>query len=470
MKNLIQKYTKLSAMLMCILTIGIISLTGCTSTKEEVKESEFKTISTDELKTNIEKKDWIVVDTRSNDAYNGWKEDDVKRGGHIKGATDFSANWIKVDVENKDKKIEKSLKDKDMTTDKNIALYDTNGKDAQEVAKFLKEKGYENIYIYDAKQWIEDESLPMESYENYEMFVPAWWVNDVINGKKPETYENNNFKVFEVSWGDLEAAKDYKNGHIPGAVHINTDEMEEPPVWNRKVDSELEKFALNNGITIDTTTILYGEDPLASQRIAAILNYMGVKDVRVINGGTLSWKTAGYEMEKDINEKQPVDAFGTKVPANKQLIVNLPEAKEMFKDESSRMADVRTWDEFIGKTPGYSDITIKGRPQGALWAHAGIEGLSDMAEYRNPDNTMRNGYEVEKMWANENITRDQKIAFYCGTGWRAAETLNIALVMGFENAHLWDGGWYEWITEPANPIELGEPKDAKLEKVGDQMK
>ena len=31
----------------------------------------------------------------------------------------------------------------------------------------------------------------MESYENYEMIVPATIVNDILDGKKPETFENS---------------------------------------------------------------------------------------------------------------------------------------------------------------------------------------------------------------------------------------------------------------------------------------
>lgn len=38
-----------------------------------------------------------------NDAFNGWKLDEVERGGHIKGAVDFSANWLTVDSKDKEK-------------------------------------------------------------------------------------------------------------------------------------------------------------------------------------------------------------------------------------------------------------------------------------------------------------------------------------------------------------------------------
>ena len=70
-------------------------------------------------------------------------------------------------------------------------LYDANGKDAKEVANYLSEKGYKNLYTYNVADWAKDESLPMESYENYEMIVPATIVNDILDGKKPEKYKNS---------------------------------------------------------------------------------------------------------------------------------------------------------------------------------------------------------------------------------------------------------------------------------------
>ena len=48
----------------------------------------------------------------------------------------------------------------------------------------------------------------MESYANYQMLVPASWIKDVINGKKPENYTGSKFKVFEVAWG--EESKDHR--------------------------------------------------------------------------------------------------------------------------------------------------------------------------------------------------------------------------------------------------------------------
>lgn len=446
---------------------GVLSFSACSSsnTKNQTESGKVKTISAKDLKDKIGKSDWVIVDTRENDAYNGWKLDGVKRSGHIKGATDFSASWLKADTKNKDSRLEAALKTKGISTEKNIVLYDANGKDSDEVSDYLTKKGYKNVYISDIKEWAKDESLAMESYTNYQMLVPASWVKDLVDNKKPENYTGKEFKVFEVSWGDETKSPDYlKDGHIKGAVHINTDEVEEGPLWNRLSDDKLQKFAENNGITTDTTVVLYGADSMPSFRVAAILKYMGVKDVRVLNGGTAKWKSAGYELEKTSNKKTTVPSFGATVPSNKGYIVDLPQAKEVLADkQGSKLVDIRSWDEFIGKTSGYDYIKPKGRPAGSVWGHAGTDN-SNLDDYRNVDNTMRNKEEILAMWKEWGITPDQRVSFYCGTGWRASEVLTYADVMGLKNISLYDGGWNEWsgnTGNPANPIETGDPRKSK---------
>jgi thiosulfate/3-mercaptopyruvate sulfurtransferase len=242
-----------------IASIIAMSFIGCSGNKNGNEDATKKDasgitiLSTKDLQNKLGKSDWVVVDTRENDAYNGWKLDDVKRSGHIKGATDFSAAWLKIEDKNKDARLDEALKVKGITQEKNVVLYDANGKDADEVLNYLSQKGYKNLYKYDVKKWAEDESLPMEAYENYQMIVPASWVKDLMDGKNPETYTSKDFKIFEVSWGDETQSPDYLSaGHIKGAVHINTDEVEEGPLWNRLSDDRLQKFAENNGIITAT--------------------------------------------------------------------------------------------------------------------------------------------------------------------------------------------------------------------------
>ena len=452
-KKLSKKASLLSAL---VLTMALFA--GCSNEKEnqKVADIEVKTIATKELQDKLSDDSWVVVDTRINDAFNGWKLDEVERGGHIKGAVDFSANWLTVDSKDKEKTLDKALETKGIEKDKNIVLYDANGKDAKEVANYLSEKGYKNLYTYNVADWAKDESLPMESYENYEMIVPATIVNDILDGKKPETFENSkNIKIVEASWGEESEA--YSKGHVPTSVHINTDTVEPPPQWMLASDEELAKFANDYGFTKDDTVIVTGPDVMASYRVAVVLRYIGINDVRVLNGGNNAWTSAGYELETKSNKPVAGNDFGATIPANPDLIDTQAELKEMLKDSNNVLVDNRSWDEYIGKISGYSYHDKKGRIPGAVYGYAGTSATT-LEDYRNIDNTMRNADEIKALWKDAGIDTNKHLMFMCGSVWRAAEVLTYANVMGFDNTSLYSDGWIGWSNDTSNPTETGEPK------------
>jgi len=94
------------------------------------------------------KSDWIIVDCRTNDAFNGWALDGVSRGGHIPGAVDFSADWLKA---NDKEKLAEILKIKGIIPEKNTIIYDANDIDSKEIAVYLHKNGIQNIYFSNVK-------------------------------------------------------------------------------------------------------------------------------------------------------------------------------------------------------------------------------------------------------------------------------------------------------------------------------
>jgi molybdopterin synthase sulfurtransferase len=81
-----------------------------------------------------------------------------------------------------------------------------------------------------------------------------------------------------------------------------------------------------------------------------------------------------------------------------------------------------------------------------------------MENLRNLDNTTREYGEVARAWAEAGIVAEKRIAFYCGTGWRASEAFMNAWLMGWPRVAIYDGGWFEWSRDPANPIAVGTPE------------
>lgn len=428
---------------------GVLLFTSCQNTSKE-----FETINTSQVSTYLEDSNAVVVDTRINDAYNGWKLDGVARGGHIPGATDFSANWINTKADKKDKTLDTALDNKGISKDKTIVLYDANGKDALTVANFLAKKGYAKIYIYNVNDWANDASLPLETYPNYEQLVPAKIVKEILDGKTPETFSpDKKIKIIEASWG--EESESYSLGHIPGSFHINTDSIEPPPAWMLADDQTLLAFAASKGLTKDDCVILTGQDQMASYRVAIVLKYLGISDVRVLNGGLKAWTEAGYELETTSNSPTPVSDFGATSPLKPELINTTAEVKSKLNTPGFTLVDNRTWEEHIGKISGYSYYDKTGRIPGAIFGFAGQEGSGSVDFYTNLDGTMRNQEEIRSMLTSAGINLDTHLSLMCGSGWRVSQILTYLQVMGLSNASIYSDGWIGWSSDPANPTITG---------------
>jgi molybdopterin synthase sulfurtransferase len=444
-----------------MLAFNLIGYTG--KDKSEKEKNTYTTIDTKKVKGALNDPSFVIIDARLNDAFNGWKLEGISRGGRIRGAVDFSANWLKVEADHKEDILNEALETKGIIKEKNIVLYDANGKDAQGVADYLKGKGFEKIYVYDMNKWADDASLPMERYKNYQLIIPASITKDLIDGKKPETFENaKNIKIVEASWGEEKTS--YANGHIPTSFHVNTDEIEppalEPPMmWMLADDETLAKFAVKYGFTKEDTIIVTGEEPMAAYRVATVLRYIGIEDVRVLNGGTTAWTMAGYKLETTSNKAEAGTDFGGAIPGNPDVIDTMEETKAGLKNpDRFTLVDNRTWDEYIGESSGYSYHDKKGRIPGAVFGYAGKTDSYSLDYYRNIDKTMRNADEFLDLWKKQGIDTTKHLSFMCGSGWRVAEIYTYANVVGIEDIAIFSDGWIGWSNEPNNPIETGEAK------------
>ncbi len=321
--------------------------------------------------------------------------------------------------------------------------------------------------------WAADADLPVDRLPNYDKLVHAEWLRQVLGGGRPETYGGGRFLLFHVSFG---APEEYEENHLPGALHLDSNWLEDPEnSWQRRSPAELDEAVRSLGITSDTTVILYGRDTesqanekwpgrragqIAATRALAILRYAGVEDVRLLDGGYDRWVRDGYPLETIQHQPTPVANFGVSIPQRPDFIVDIDEAKSILADAAgSALVSVRTWHEHIGAASGYDDIGPAGRIAGDVWGNCGSDAYH-MQHYRTVDNTMRPYPEIVANWEEAGITADKRIAFYCGTGWRASETWFYAYLMGWPRIAVYDGGWYEWSQDPINnPIEVGEPED-----------
>ena len=429
------------------------------------------TITTAELRGRIDDPDLTIVDVRPLAAYNGWRLEGEPRGGHIPGAKAFPAAWLKtVDAP----EIERLLHEKGLVAGREIVVYGYGADDVSAVTTALDELGIGRAVALEggARAWAGDDSLPLERLVNYDRLVHIRWLREVLAGGRPEAAPAGRTLLFHVNFG---VPEEYAEGHIPGALYLDTNWLEDPADWNRRSPEAIDAALRGLGITSDTTVILYGRDTeghadekwpgrragqIAATRALMILRYAGVDDVRLLDGGYDWWVQGGNPLEAVIREPAPVPTFGVTVPLRPEVIVDIGEAKEILADPAgAALVSVRSWREHIGDVSGYNYIGPAGRIKGDVWGNCGTDAYH-MQHYRNVDNTMRAYPEIAANWDEAGITPDKWVAFYCGTGWRASETWFYAYLQGWQRIAVYDGGWFEWSQDPlSNPIEVGLPEE-----------
>ena len=283
-----------------------------------------------------------------------------------------------------------------------------------------------------------------------QLVTPAW-IAGLVDGAAIAAAPAGAWRLFEAGCGDAGA---FAAGHIPGAGYLDTAQFERGPLWNKIPDAELERLLLAHGIRHDVTVILYGRNTLAAARVAHLLLYAGVTDVRLLDGGLAAWHQAGLALEHGQPRPCPAaDDFGAALPARPDYLADMRQVRGLLARADGALVSIRTWNEYIGETSGYSYIDARGDIPGALWGRAGIEGdVNSMAAFHRADGCMKPAKDIRAMWHGAGIHAGRPTVFYCGTGWRASLAFFYAWLMNWERIAVYDGGWCEWSRDGANPV------------------
>lgn len=421
-------------------------------------------ISTSELLKLLHNPQISIIDSRPVEAYNGWRLLGEERGGHISGARSLPFKWASyidwIEI----------VRSKGILPDQDLIIYSYERSESEKLAERFFKSGYKKIRIYEGfvEEWCVDDKLPMDRLERYNMLVYPQWLKTLLDGGTPPEYEGGDFVLCHGHYRNRGA---YEEGHIPGAVDVDTNTLESPETWNRRSPEELKATLEKLGITEDSTVILYGrfsfpdnDDPfpgssaghLGSIRAAFIMLYAGVKDVRILNGGLKAWEDSCYQITTEESKAVSRVEFNASIPGRPELAVDVPGAKEILASNEAKLVSVRSWTEYIGEVSGYNYIKKKGRIPGSVFGNCGTDAYH-MENYRNLDHTTREFNEVAEIWREVGVVPEKHNAFYCGTGWRGSEAWLNAYLMGWPRVSVFDGGWFEWSNDPNNPTETGLP-------------
>lgn len=428
-----------------------------------------ETATTDEVNAMLSDSDanTELIDARPQEAYAGWALQGAKNGGHLKNAVLYSARWLDFEISSskRDKKLASYNKAIGLSADKTYIVYDYAGiKDAAvNVAKYFHKQGVKNVKVYDAKGMI-DAGNDLQSYENYDRFLPAEIVRDISDYKtgKDETLEPSTTAVIseedmdkvilvDVSYGNVHESSYLSGGHVPGAVHINTNVYERPrsyiPEKREKYSIEYSLIPLDEfrddvctqyGITKDSIVIAMSEDGRPIARIGFMLRSLGVRFYGM-SGLMNAWKYNGYPLDTaTVVKPASVESFGLDTIPCPGEIVWMDEIKEILaangEDETNHTAGTIVGSDKVDSTYSYHDLM--GKIQGTLNASGGV--------FENPDGTPAMQELFLKYYEENNIPTDKPIIHFCGDGWGAARDAYNAQSVDISNAKCWGEGWVVW--------------------------
>ncbi|QXE90944.1 hypothetical protein KP001_21655 [Geomonas subterranea] len=417
--------------------------------------------------------DFAVIDTRTDEEYLGWQLYGETRGGHIPRSVNLPYAWYY----NTDKstlryqQLKTMLESRGITPDKEVTAYCTAGIRSGYAYFLLRLMGYQKCSNYDASiwDWADNTSYPMDQAPNYADAVYPAWVKALIDYHKPGStsaappqysYDRNHkYLIFETQWGSFDdmahgwADNSYLLGHIPGAIHSNSDVYENGnPRWFLLPDAGLKTALGSMGITPDTTVVVYSDSNIFAARLWWILKYAGVTDVRFMNGGIQGWQAAGYPTETTINTPVATTYAGATKPA---LLASTTYVESVYNQPTAKMVDVRSGSEYSGMISGYGYVVNKGRIPGATWAYNADDSAGI---YVDADATLRSYEEVKSLWSNLGIDFSKETIFYCGSGYRSALAYLYAHLMGYTNIRNYSDGWEGWSTNYVeDPAYLATP-------------
>jgi thiosulfate/3-mercaptopyruvate sulfurtransferase len=236
---------------------------------------------------------------------------------------------------------------------------------------------------------------------------------------------------------------------VPGAVLINTEDLENGyPRWQLRPVGELQAVIGRAGIAPESTVVVYGRSLIAAARVWWILGYAGVDDVRLMDGGFEAWRDAGYDVETG---RPSVEAVAFVAAPRVHWLATTDEVKARLAMGDFWLGDVRSVEEFAGRTSGYSYLDARGRLPGAL--HLG-DADDGSPLYVAAGGRLRPPGDVLALWRKQGLAvRDDSRAFqkevvlYCGGGWRSSLAFFYSWLLGIDNVRNYADGWAGWSTE-----------------------
>lgn len=257
--------------------------------------------------------------------------------------------------------------------------------------------------------------------------------------------------VLDASWHlpneNRDARAEYLDGHIPGALFFDIDEISdhESPLPHmlpspEAFSSRMRRMGVGDGKRI----VCYDSKGIYSAaRAWWMFKVFGHDDVAVLDGGLPKWKAEERPLEDGAPAPRQERHFTARFQS--MLVRDGDDVARAVDSGGRQIADARSPARFHGREPEPRAELRSGHMPGARNVH--------YASLVKPDGTMKAPDAIRATFEEAGLDLSRPVVTSCGSGVTAAIlTLGLSLI-GHRDHALYDGSWAEWGADPARPVE-----------------
>ncbi|MBB6187064.1 sulfurtransferase [Rhodanobacter sp. MP7CTX1] len=247
-------------------------------------------------------------------------------------------------------------------------------------------------------------------------------------------------------------ARDYLDGHIPGAVYASLDHDlsdlsrqaeglgRHPLPLESAFNALLSRCGWRAGMQVVSYDAAGGA--LAAARLWWLLRLVGVQQVAVLDGGYAAWLAAGLPVEVGEPAARPASRVSLRYDTS-QLVLD---HTALLHDAAGQLLDARAAPRYRGDVEPLD--RVGGHVPGAL--------NRPFADNLASDGRFKQAAQLRDEFAEVlGSTLPSQVVHMCGSGVTACHNLLAMEFAGLHGSRLYAPSWSGWISDPSRPVAKG---------------